>query len=345
MKNKFLGMQRKLAVVKYKNPTSKLNSIVIAGEYGKTTTARLLEGIFKESGRKVCVIATTKHVTFDGFYGALSRAKKEGYTTVIITASTELLELGALEGVVPECAVFTTSIAQSQALLKLSPKHVVSPSGMDIPEGTVEPYQHISVGDDDMAEAKRESITLYKKGTEIQMTIDHQTKLNVATPLVGKANAYNVATAIAAAYVFGIDAADAQEGIAELEPTPGNFEYISSSKPYEVIVDRGVSSDSLRLSLESAKVFAKRRLLVALDTMPSEKDMAFVRDNSDRVFVVTDDTSPFVSGVDTVNDIETAFEKVTRAAKQDDLILFCGDKYAHVESETSFVKHHLNQAL
>lgn len=212
MREKIIPIQRKIASLRYKNPARGLKLIFVAGRYGKTTTATLLEGILKGSGRQVCVVTSGHDESIDHFYRMLWRKRRKGHKVIIVEVTDKLATIRAIEGIIPECLIFTSDVPYRDALLSLMPKHLVTTTDVVVPEGSVEPYQHISVGDDDSAEAKRELVTLYKKGTELQMTVDHQTKIAITTPLVGKANAYDLATAVATAYVFGIDADVMQEG-------------------------------------------------------------------------------------------------------------------------------------
>jgi UDP-N-acetylmuramyl tripeptide synthase len=339
MRERLTGIQRKAAAFRYKNPARSLKLILVTGRYGKTTTISLLEGILKESGREVSTLTDGHDESIDSFYRALWRRKRKGYKVILVEVSDTLLALGALQGITPECVIFTSGSESDDELLKLRPKHVVTPTEVKVLDGTVEPYQHISVGDDEVAEAKRESIRLYKKGTELGMVIDHQIKFEIATQLVGKANAYNLATAVAMAYVFGIDADVMQEGVADIRPTTDNFDILELHRPYQVILDAAVAEESIRLAIESAKVFVKRRLIIAIDGSLDADVIHGVKQQADRVFVVSHDDAVFSSGVETVVDGKEAVEKATRAAKQDDVVLFLGTMFSGIINDSSADDH------
>ena len=49
-----------ITAMKHGRPGKKLNLIVIAGEYGKTTTAQLLRGVLIEAGKKVAEMTASR---------------------------------------------------------------------------------------------------------------------------------------------------------------------------------------------------------------------------------------------------------------------------------------------
>ncbi|MCA9336187.1 UDP-N-acetylmuramoyl-L-alanyl-D-glutamate--2,6-diaminopimelate ligase, partial [Candidatus Saccharibacteria bacterium] len=122
--------------------------------------------------------------------------------------------------------------------------------------------QKITYGTHKEAEAKIEKVRLYRKGTEAKVTIDHQTKLDLATNLPGEFNVYNMTAAVAAAYLLGIELNDIVEGIANLEEIPGRFERVGESLPYDVIVDYAHTPDGLEKLLTAARSITKNRVIL-----------------------------------------------------------------------------------
>lgn len=326
---------RKLAQVRalvsstrHGNPGRDLNIILIVGEYGKSTVASLFEAIAKEAGKSMVRIPGVSHGNFhaslDDFFQVLATVKKDKPDYVVIEATDSLLSLGALSQLDIGTLVLTSDHPRAEQLLRESPRHVVAPSALSVPEELIEPYKHISFGDDDAAEAKLEAMRLYKKGTEIDLSIDHQIKLTLASYLVGQANAWNLLIAASMAYVLGFNMDTVQEAIADIEPVSGNFT-LEDTALYSVFYDKGTHEASIERAVSSARQLTKRRLVVAVCT-PSVSDKALetVRASADRVFVVATADRELPHDVDKATLSDDAIEKARRAAKSGDVVLVIG---------------------
>lgn len=327
MREKFQAIQTKAIAARYGNPANNIALIAISGGAGKTTVAKFLAAILKESGRSVACLTNDASISnASHLYERLASLKKQQVSTVILEVSEQLLQSGALAGLVIETLLVVNESELAHRLLALSPKHVIVPTGFIVPRGSVEPYQHISVGEDEIADAKIDNVTLYRHGTELSMTIDHQTKLEVATYFAGQANALDLATAIAATYVLGVNLDAVQEGVADMEPPSGAFSWIRTNRPYEVVYDNARRDDSVRLATTSTKQLAKRRLIVAFDQLPSDDTIHFVRSQADRVFAVGQGSD--TRDIDIESSAQEAFDKALRAAKRDDVVLLLGPDFA-----------------
>lgn len=329
MRERLQALQTKAIAARYGNPASGIAVIAISGGAGKTTVAKFLAAILKESGRSVACLTNDASISNAAhLYERLSSLKKQQVSTVILEVNDTLLESGALLGLVIETLVVVNENDTAYRLLALSPKHVVVPTGFVVPSGSVEAYQHISVGEDEIADANIASVKLYRHGTELSVTIDHQTKLDVATYFAGHANAIDLATAIAAAYVLGVDLDAVQEGVADMEPPIGAFSWMRTNRPYEVVHDNARRDDSIRLATNSAKQLTKRRLIVALDHLPTDDTIHFVRSQSDRVFAVGQGND--TRDIDMETSVQDAFDKALRAAKRDDAVLLLGPDFTEL---------------
>ena len=122
--------------------------------------------------------------------------------------------------------------------------------------------QKITYGKHEDAEAHITRTKLFKKGTEVDVTIDHQTKLEMATALPGEFNAYNMVAAAALGYLLGLKLNDIIEGAANLEEIPGRFERPVDKQPYDVIVDYAHTPDALEKMLTTVKQLAKNRVIL-----------------------------------------------------------------------------------
>lgn len=284
----------KLLTARYGNPAKGLRVIAVTGTNGKTTVVNFLNEILKEAGYKTALFSTavievagerhindlnrTVAVTGDlmKFYRS---AKKAGVDFVLIEATSHALDQHKLSTTPVEMAIMTNLTqdhldyhktmdgyaAAKAKLFKLQPKYIVLNRDDEwfeyfdvFPAG----YQKITYGKHAEAEARIERVKLYRKGTEVAMQIDHQTKLELATALPGEFNAYNLAAAVSAAYLLNVGLRDIIEGAANLEGIPGRFDRVPVDQPYDVIVDYAHTPDGYEKLLTAAKEITKNRVLL-----------------------------------------------------------------------------------
>jgi UDP-N-acetylmuramoyl-L-alanyl-D-glutamate--2,6-diaminopimelate ligase len=319
---------------RYGNPTGTVRLIAVTGAYGKTTTARLIDVLLKESGRNTLTLLDELHTQKDivsWLPRKLKQAKQDNVDFCILEITPQLMESGVLSGLSLDTVVVTSRSAEADILLKQAVNYAVVPDDYQGAMLAIAEHQIISFGELDSAEAKIDNVTLYRKGTEVKLTIDHHTALTASTHLVGKANAFNIAAAIATAYVLGVALDTVEEGVARLEGVEGNYQYIPSEQPYTTVVDAATNDRSVELAAFSAKELKKRRLIVALETTGiSEEAIALVKKLSDRLILVGSNIS--MPGVETVSSPEEASLLGGRAAKKDDTLLLMGKIFTMEES-------------
>jgi UDP-N-acetylmuramoyl-L-alanyl-D-glutamate--2,6-diaminopimelate ligase len=347
METELVGkLKARLAAYRYRNPAKAVKLVAVAGPSGKTTTALLLSEILQEAGNSVLTLTNhgcylngeMQKLHYDTSPGAVQRslalAKRKQVNYVVLEVTDAFVATHVLPTLTLEMSIITGDSPSAQTLLNQPVNYTVVPSGFDVAGLSVAPHQAISFGNDEAAEACIRSTTLRRKGTEVEVLIDHQTKCDVATFLVGKANVRNVAAAISAAYVLAIDLSTLEEGIARLERVTGNFEYLSSGsneQAYQVVVDAALSPESLELVLSSAAQLKKRRLLVAVDgPLPVGHEKA-LKHYADRMIVVNNTLE--IAGLESAASLQEAFDLVRRGAKKDDLVLLVGKEYAGLEPD------------
>ncbi len=284
----------KLLTARYGNPAKNLRVIAVTGTNGKTTTVSYLNEILKEAGYKTAMFSTAqielageKHVndlnrtvalTGDllRFYRDAKRAKVD---FVLIEATSHALDQHKLSTTPIEMAIMTNLTqdhldyhktmegyaAAKAKLFKMQPKYIVLNRDDEwfeyfdvFPAG----YQKITYGKSDQAEARIDRVKLFRKGTELDMVIDHQTKLELATALPGEYNAYNLAAAVSAAYLLNVGLKDIAEGAANLEGIPGRFDRVDCGQPYDVIVDYAHTPDGYKKLLTAAREITKNRVIL-----------------------------------------------------------------------------------
>lgn len=341
MNQEVIGKLRaKTAALRYGNPGRMLRIIAVAGAAGKTTTACLIAEILKEADRSVMLLTNRgieiKGEYSDGHYDSspdalqryLAQAKKDELDFVILEVTDALVKTQVLATIPIDTAVVTNASYGATALLDQPVNYAVVPSGYLAEDLGIAPHQLISYGQDETAEARINSVKLYRRGTEVNLTIDHQTTFDLASYLVGRANALNVAAATAAAYVLSVDLETLNEGVARLEQVSGNYQYIDVEAPYSIVVDGAANDTSLEMVIDSAKQLTKRRLLVVVEaTGVSDETLRHIQKVSERVIAVAQEDLG-ITGVTVSEHTDEALRLILRGAKQDELVLLVGPSFA-----------------
>lgn len=284
----------KLVSARYGNPAKGLRVIAITGTNGKTTTACFINEILKEAGMRTAMF-TTAVIEIDGkqqlndmnvtvastahMQRFFRDAKRAHVDYVILEVTSHSLHQHKLDTVPIEVAVMTNLTqdhldyhktmenyaAAKGKLFANKPGYIVlnrDDEWFEFFDKFPAAKQKITYGADDEAEAKIEKVTLYRKGSEAHITIDHQTKLMLTTALPGKFNVYNMAAAAAACYVLGVKLNDIVEGVANLDGVPGRFERVVDGLGFDVVVDYAHTPDALEKLLEATKAITKQRTIL-----------------------------------------------------------------------------------
>lgn len=335
----------RLAKWQHGNPARGLKIIAVAGSHGKTTTALLLNELLQEAGAHTAVLSGGHYDTStESFFKSLSKARKTKAYYVIVEVTERLLKTNVLRATPLELLVITNDSATAQELLSYPANYCVMPTELKNNEHLkVSPHQVIRFGAGDEAEAQLAVVTERRKGTELELIIDHQTRITAATHLVGYANALNLAAALSAAYVLAAPTSSFEEGAARLEKVTANYDYIETEatddKPYDIVVDAAKTKTSIELVMTSAKKLAKRRLITVLDSTVSVDSFSELVQKTNRLLVVGD--VPEAPGVEILPDINTAVQKAMRSAKAGDLLLLLGSQFAEMINENTTKAHEL----
>lgn len=345
MKQDVVGeIKARITAWRHGNPAKDVKIIAVAGPHGKTTTALFLGEILQEAGINTLVLTNRTNSTYDQsvetLQAELQKAKKDGVFYVVIEITETLLKTCNLTILPIELSIITGDSLSARGLLEHPASSSVVPAGLDIDDIKVAPHQIISFGVEQDAEALVTNVTERRKGTELEMVIDHQTRIELATYLVGHANAMNLAAAVSAAYVLAVDTVAFQEGAARLERIPGNYDYIEREDlPYDIVVDGANTAEALERVLTSAKNLKKRRLLVVLDDSVSEQLYADAVKLADRVFVASEGLE--VANIEKANNIQAAVDLAKRAAKKSDTLLLLGCEFSKTDDAIRTVAHQM----
>jgi UDP-N-acetylmuramoyl-L-alanyl-D-glutamate--2,6-diaminopimelate ligase len=331
--------------MKYGNPAKDVKVIAVVGTNGKVTTARFIEEMLQEAGQATVRLEMehTRAHTAHEVQEFLRLAKKNSAVYAILTLKSEDITEHSL-GALPLEAVVVTNVSNTKAeslekqvaaidmLLDQAPKHTVlnrdDLSYEQLAEH-ISAAQDMTFGEHADSEARIDKKTLYKKGSEVRLVVDHRTSIELATYLVGEANVYNLAAAVAALYVIGEKITMLDEGAARLETVHGNYHYIESDKPYTVAVDYAPNDLAVLKVADSAHSLTKRRLIVVAQAENLQKDtIDTISKKAARTILVDEhEVAEKRGSLERVNTVETAVDRVLKTARKDDTVLFAGPMF------------------
>ncbi|MDO4781506.1 MAG: UDP-N-acetylmuramoyl-L-alanyl-D-glutamate--2,6-diaminopimelate ligase [Candidatus Saccharibacteria bacterium] len=382
----------RLLSARYGNPSKHLRVIAVTGTNGKTTTACYINEILKEAGFRTAMFTTALiEVAGEAQINDLNAtvastarmqrffrdAKRAGVDYVVLEITSHALDQHKLDGVPIEAAVMTNLTqdhldyhktmdeyaAAKAKLFALKPRFIVlnrDDAWFEYFDQFVAEEQKMTYGTHAEAEAKITRVKLYRKGTEADVVLDHQTHLELATNLPGEFNVLNMTAATTLAYLLGVKLQDIQEGVANLEAVPGRFERAVEGLPYDVIVDYAHTPDALEKLLATARDIARGRVMLVFgacgDRDQSKRPIMgeIAARGADRIFL-TDEESynedpeqirrmlhegiERAGGAAKTTEIADRREAITRAlgaAKKGDMVLITGmghEQYRIVNGE------------
>ena len=267
------------------DPAASLNIVGVTGTNGKTTTAFLLESIFRTSGSPTGLIGTIETRIGDEIQPGVrttpesldlqelfARMVAAGVRTVAMEVTSHALVLHRVEAVRFSSVGFTNL---SQDHLDFHPTmedYFAAKTSLFLPEradrgaaNIDDPYGRklfdsspipcMGYGTADDADVKAVDVKLEPSGTTMRVHTPAG-EFEVRTRLVGHFNVSNClgATAIAIQAGCGIDAIAA--GLASLPAVPGRFESVDAGQPFSVVVDYAHTPDSLDNVLRAARPLA-----------------------------------------------------------------------------------------
>lgn len=256
----------------------------VTGTNGKTTTAFMLESIFRAAGYRTGLIGTVinkingrnipvRHTTPDpAELQSLFKAMKDsGVQMAAMEVSSHAIDQQRIAGTSFDVLVFT-NLSQDhldyhgsleeyakvkKSLFLENPRlpwvvNIDDELGKTLFEaGKKLGAEVLTYGFSDRAVIRAQSIQTGIDGINFKLNFKDKIMGEVALPLTGRFNVYNALAAFGAAYLFGIDFDIYVRGIAEMEKVPGRFEVIKSSEPFYVVVDYAHTPDGLEKVADS----------------------------------------------------------------------------------------------
>ena len=285
------------------HPAKALQLVAVTGTNGKTTTTSLVDAVVKASGAKTGLFGTIAYHTPLGEYpapnttpesvdlqGFLAEIRDAGGRFAVLEASSHSLALDRLWGCHFAAAVFTNLTREHMDYHKTfedyfaAKKRLFEGTGAGVPEvaviNTDDEYgkrlsglakKTVSYGLESDADITTKKFQLTFNG----LAFTAQTpggKVQVASPLVGRINVYNILAAIGAAQALGLSAEIIEAGIRSLESFSGRFQRIDLGQPFFVVVDYAHTDDALENLIRTARELNPKGRIITLFGCGGGKD-------------------------------------------------------------------------
>ncbi|MFO7601976.1 MAG: UDP-N-acetylmuramoyl-L-alanyl-D-glutamate--2,6-diaminopimelate ligase [Candidatus Desulfacyla sp.] len=371
-----------LAVRFFDAPFKTMNLIGITGTNGKTTTAYLLESILVAAGKQPGVIGTINY-RFRGqvleapvttpesldLMQTLRSMADSAVTDVAMEVSSHSLDQGRVRGCPFHAAVFTnlsrdhldyhrSMEAYFEAKARLfrpsgemgdpSPVHAVinadDPKGRDLIQLTK--ARVITYGMGGACHIRAEDLRVGREGVKARL-ITPAGQRDIASPLIGAHDIYNIMAAAGAAWAMGIGLDFIESGLSRLKKVPGRLERVENRRELPLIVDYAHTPDALLKALKAVRLLTTGRVITVFGC-GGDRDRGKRREmgraagmGSDRVFITSDnprtedpaaiaaqiEAGVIESGIkEYVLDLDRkrAIQRAVRLADNGDLVLIAG---------------------
>jgi UDP-N-acetylmuramoyl-L-alanyl-D-glutamate--2,6-diaminopimelate ligase len=275
----------------YCHPAEKLAITGITGTNGKSTTAFLIESIFKAAGRSTSLVGTIEyhvagktlpapHTTPESLElnRLFAEALQAGAAEVVMEVSSHALAQERTFGIPFDVAVFTNLTRDHLDYHRTFEEYFAAKQRLFEGIGTDPPRVAVLNLEDEYGARliplrKRKSqvvgyglgqgefcardLEITPRGSRFRM-LTPLGELPIFTPLIGKVNVYNVLAAAAAAWARGCNGDAITRGAGELTRVPGRFELVDCGQPFTVVVDYAHTDDALRNLTTLAREFVSR---------------------------------------------------------------------------------------
>ncbi len=332
-----------VAAAFYCHPERKMKFVGITGTNGKTTVSHMIYEILKADGREAGLIGTlgAKYgaVEIDpslttpdpiALFSLLADMKRKGVDYVVMEVSAHALELGKVDPILFDLAVFT-NLSQDhldffgdmkryggakrklftrehcrEAVLNADDEFCRSLEG-DVPS--------VCYGLDSPADCfaivERESLSK----SEILLNLEDDL-VEVFLPMTGRHNVYNALAAGVVAKQLGVSGESISEGLAHIR-VEGRLQKAGEKNGASVFIDFAHTPDGIEQSLTALRPFCKNRLIILFGCGGN-------RDRSKRPLmgekaakfadfaVITSDNPRYEDPVDIITEIEVGYKKFSK---------------------------------
>ncbi len=277
----------------YGHPSRTLRLIGVTGTNGKTTTTYLLQAILEASGARAGLLGTIVYriggrmvpstnttpgpLELQRYFAQMAG---EGLRWCAMEVSSHALAQGRVEGLEFEAGIFTNlgsdhldyhKTPEAYAAAKRRLFDYVRPGGFAVINaddafgralaGTLPNRSVVTYGMEQPAMVAVRDIHCSWQGIQARIESPWGVVL-VATPLLGRHNVWNIASAGAALLAFGIKPSAIRDGLARIAHVPGRLERVPNDLGVNVVIDYAHTADAIRLALLSLREFTRGRLIV-----------------------------------------------------------------------------------
>lgn len=344
------GAQRRVLATASANflghPANSLQLVGVTGTNGKTTTAYLIDSIFRAGGLRTGLIGTIGARTPRGRREAINttpesldlqqmfaEVRDENGNAVVMETSSHALAMDRLWGCHFAAAVFSNLTRDHLDYHKTFEEYFAAKRRLF--EGTGAGPAEVGVVNSDDPYGKqlegvaRRTFTYgLKNGAQIKaqkyplsfsgLEFTAQTpagKLEIQSRLVGKINVYNILAAIGAGLALDIPSVAIERGIRELESVPGRFQRIAAGQPFLVIVDYAHTDDALRNLISTARELSANKRIITLFGAGGDRDrvkrplMGEAAGSLSDIVILTSDNPRSEDPLRIINDVLVGLQK------------------------------------
>lgn len=288
-----IGLKAQVAAWRHGRPAKKLKVILVTGQDGAVGTATFLASILEAAGERVGVV-TSQFVQIAGelargsdqadptgdpyrLQALLAQMKRASCTYALVEVPAQL-PAHQFEAISPKMIIIrrcvdnyvdhsgkAANLAILHRLLGHRPEYVVYNSDDSAADDLLWLRGQdgaISFGSHKRAECQIQQVRMHRLGSQVALTIDHQTPLTLETNQPGKQAVYNMAAAAAAAYVLHMPVEAIEQGCRTAGTLGGALQAIPIARSYQIMLDTAVTPAGLAESIEAAKHFSKNRLIM-----------------------------------------------------------------------------------
>jgi UDP-N-acetylmuramoyl-L-alanyl-D-glutamate--2,6-diaminopimelate ligase len=281
----------RLADAFFGSPSRRMDLVGVTGTNGKTTTAFMLEAIFRAAGLVPGLIGTVEvrigetrlpvlHTTPEApdLQRLLAEMADSGVRAAAMEVSSHGLALGRVDATRFRAAIFTNltqdhldfhrdleEYFQAKRRLLTPELSAVGVVNLDDPYGRrlaseATGIELVTTGSAGEADWRASEVSAALDGTTFRLEGPAGSR-PVRLQVAGHFNVANALGALAAAAALGIDLDTAVAGVESLAGVPGRFERVDAGQPFTVLVDYAHTPDSLENVLQAARAVTGGRVI------------------------------------------------------------------------------------